>query len=100
MLKKLTHQSVLMPSKIRKSTVKKITLFKCEERTEGKTDQSDVDSSSKLPEIVCSVQLPKLAQLPPDPKIKSGFRGLGFISHINTVNSFFLSKCKMMNNPF
>ncbi|XP_041716219.1 tudor domain-containing protein 15 [Coregonus clupeaformis] len=67
-----------------------ITQFKAEESTEGKTDQHDVDSSSKVTETVCSVQLPKLSQLLPNPKIKSGFRGLGFVSHINTVDSFFI----------
>uniref|UniRef100_A0A4W5NGH2 Tudor domain containing 15 n=1 Tax=Hucho hucho TaxID=62062 RepID=A0A4W5NGH2_9TELE len=68
----------------------RITRLKSEESTEGKTDQHDVDSSSKLTETVFSVQLPKLSQLPPNPKIKSGFRGLGFVSHINTVDSFFI----------
>lgn len=67
----------------------RITQFKSEKSTEGKTDQH-VDSSSKLTETVCSVQLPKLSQLPSNPKIKSGFRGLGFVSHINTVDSFFI----------
>ncbi|XP_038818524.1 tudor domain-containing protein 15-like [Salvelinus namaycush] len=72
-----------------KEQSERITPFKSEESTEGKTVQH-VESSSKLTETVCSVQLPKLSQLPSNPKIKSGFRGLGFVSHINTVYSFFI----------
>nr|XP_029532658.1 tudor domain-containing protein 15 [Oncorhynchus nerka] len=72
-----------------KGQSERIAQFKSEESTEGKTDQH-VDRSSKLTGTVCSVQLPKLSQLPSNPKIKSGFRGLGFVSHINTFDSFFI----------
>ncbi|CDQ57436.1 unnamed protein product [Oncorhynchus mykiss] len=72
-----------------KGQSERIAQFKSEESTEGKTDQH-VDRSSKLTGTVCSVQFPKLSQLPSNPKIKSGFRGLGFVSHINTFDSFFI----------
>ncbi|KAJ8009046.1 hypothetical protein DPEC_G00084770 [Dallia pectoralis] len=56
---------------------------KDEESSEGKARQIDVQT-------VFHIHLPKLTQLPSNPKIKSGFRGLGFVSHINDVHSFFI----------
>uniref|UniRef100_A0A6Q2YQ85 Tudor domain-containing protein n=1 Tax=Esox lucius TaxID=8010 RepID=A0A6Q2YQ85_ESOLU len=41
-------------------------------------------------QTVFHTKLPNLSQLPTDPKLKSGFRGLGFVSHINNINSFFI----------
>ncbi|XP_069563448.1 tudor domain-containing protein 15-like [Brachyistius frenatus] len=73
----------------KEDTTKTWSLVKPQETSEVKQQREDQDAKSEQPQRSEETEIPQLSCLP-DKNMSAGFRAKCFISHIDSVNSFFL----------